>query len=164
MARRCTWPSTRRWRAAPASLRCCNAATATWSGWRPGGAAIIDEVPAGRLYKDGALLVGAEQRTVADRRRLGFSGIVSVALALTERGELAGDPEIELTGIPEANRDGELIARLAFDAVVEAFDSMPRARRRDPDAVAEAMRRAVRSAVATAWNKKPMCHVHVLTV
>jgi ribonuclease J len=130
----------------------------------PGGAAIIGEVPAGRLYKDGSLLVGAEQRTVADRRRLGFSGIVSVALALTERGELAGDPEIELTGIPEANRDGELIARLAFDAVVEAFDSMPRARRRDPDAVAEAMRRAVRSAVAIAWNKKPMCHVHVLTV
>jgi ribonuclease J len=109
-------------------------------------------------------LVGAEQRTVADRRRLGFSGIVSVALALTERGELAGDPEIELTGIPEANREGELIARLAFDAVVEAFDSMPRGRRRDPDAVAEAMRRAVRSAVATAWNKKPMCHVHVLAV
>src|SRR3954464_7506054 len=42
----------------------------------PGGAAIIGEVPAGRLYKDGSLLIGAEQRTVADRRRLGFSGIV----------------------------------------------------------------------------------------
>ena len=88
----------------------------------PGGAAMIDEVPAGRLYKDGSLLIGAEQRTVADRRRLGFAGIVSVALALTERGELAGDPEVELIGIPEANRDGELIARLAFDAVVETFE------------------------------------------
>jgi ribonuclease J len=130
----------------------------------PGGAAIIDEVPAGRLYKDGSLLIGAEQRTVADRRRLGFAGIVSVALALTERGELVGDPEIELTGIPEADRDGNLIARAVYDAVVEAFDSMPRARRRDPDAVAEAARRAARGAVATAWNKKPTCHVHVLTV
>ena len=41
----------------------------------------IDEVPAGRLYKDGSLLVSAEERTVADRRRLGFAGVVSVALA-----------------------------------------------------------------------------------
>ena len=58
----------------------------------PGGRRNIDEVPAGRLYKDGSLLVKAEERTVADRRRLGFAGMVSVALALTDRGELLGDP------------------------------------------------------------------------
>jgi ribonuclease J len=41
---------------------------------------------------------------------------------------------------------------------------LPRARRRDPDSVAEAVRRGVRSAVAGRWGKKPMCHVHVLAV
>ena len=30
--------------------------------------------------------------------------------------------------------------------------------------VAEAVRRAVRSVLAQRWGKKPMCHVHVLTV
>src|SRR5215468_3047348 len=35
----------------------------------PGDPAKIDEVPAGRLYKDGSLVVSAEERTVADRRR-----------------------------------------------------------------------------------------------
>ena len=130
----------------------------------PGPPGIIDEVPAGRLYKDGGLLVGAEERTVADRRRLGFVGIASIALAVTDRGELADDPEIELIGIPEADADGNLMARIAYDALMEALDSMPRARRRDPDAVAEAARRAVRAAIAVAWKKKPVCHVHVLTV
>ncbi len=130
----------------------------------PGEPGVIDEVPAGRLYKDGSLLVSAGERTVPDRRRLGFAGIVSVALALNERGELVGDPEIELTGVPETDRDGNLIGRIVYDAVVEALDSMPRARRRDPDAVGEAARRAVRAAVGAAWNKKPMCHVLVLTV
>jgi len=130
----------------------------------PGQPAIIDEVPAGRLYKDGGLLVDAQARTVADRRRLGFVGIVSVALAVTERGEMVGDIELEMTGIPETDAEGNLIARLAYDAVMEAIDSMPRPRRRDPDAVAEAARRAVRAAVATAWRKKPICHVQVLTV
>ena len=55
-------------------------------GSRPATRGIIDEVPAGRLYKDGALLVEAEARTVADRRRLGFAGIVSVALAIDRQG------------------------------------------------------------------------------
>ena len=41
---------------------------------------------------------------------------------------------------------------------------MPKPRRRDPDAVAEAVRRAVRGRIAERWNKKPICHVHVLTV
>jgi ribonuclease J len=41
---------------------------------------------------------------------------------------------------------------------------MPRARRRDPDAVAEAVRRAIRARLSDIWNKKPTCHVHVLQV
>ncbi len=52
----------------------------------------------------------------------------------------------------------------AYDAVLATFDSLPRGRRRDPDTVAEAVRRAVRAAIAERWGKKPMCHVHVLTV
>ena len=40
-----------------------------------GNAGVIDEVPAGRIYKDGTLLVEADARTVADRRRLSFAGV-----------------------------------------------------------------------------------------
>src|SRR5690349_17650444 len=49
----------------------------------PGPASIIDEVPAGRIYKDGRLLIDADVRTVPDRRRMSFAGMVSVALAVT---------------------------------------------------------------------------------
>ncbi len=125
---------------------------------------IVDEVPAGRLYKDGSLLVAAEARTVADRKRLSFAGCVSVALALDNKGVLAADPELDLIGIPERDRDGELIEDAVYDAVLDTVEQLPRKRRGDPDAVAEAVRRAVRAAVAQRWGKKPMCHVHVLTV
>ena len=127
-------------------------------------AGLIDEVPAGRIYKDGRLLVDAQQRTVADRRRLSFAGSVSVALALTEKGELADDPSYDLLGIPERDRDGGFMHEAVHDAVLETFESLPRGKRRDPDAVAEAVRRAVRAAVNERWGKKPMCHVHVLEV
>ncbi len=125
---------------------------------------IVDEVPAGRLYKDGSLLVAADSRTVADRKRLSFAGCVSVALALDNKGVLAADPELDLIGIPERDRDGELIEDAVYDAVLDTVESLPRKRRSDPDAVAEAIRRAVRAAIAQRWGKKPMCHVHVLTV
>ena len=125
---------------------------------------IVDEVPAGRIYKDGMLLVEADARTVADRRRLSFAGAVSVAIAITDKGELVEDPSLDLIGIPERDRDGGLLHEAAHDAVLETIESLPRGRRRDPDAVAEAVRRAVRAAVAQRWGKKPMCHVHVLTV
>ncbi len=128
------------------------------------GAEIVDEVPSGRLYKDGSLLVNAQSRSVAARRRLSFAGMVSVALALSEKGELVADPEIELIGIPETDASGAAMADIARDAVEEAFESLPKPRRRDPDSVAEAVRRAVRGAIAARWNKKPICHVHVLPV
>jgi ribonuclease J len=130
----------------------------------PNGPAVVDEVPAGRFYKDGRLLVDAQARTIPDRKRLGFAGIVSVALAVTETGELAADPEIELTGIPETNAAGESISDIVYDAVIETMESLPRGRRRDPDAIAESVSRAVRGTIGREWNKKPICHVHVLTV
>jgi ribonuclease J len=128
---------------------------------RPG---IIDELPAGRLYKDGSLLIGAGERTVADRRRLGFSGLVSIALTLSHRGELVAGPRVELTGIPEVDAAGTPLLQIVHESVREAFDSMPPPRRRDPEAVVETLRRAARAALGAAWNKKPICHVHVLTL
>ena len=130
----------------------------------PGAPAIIDEVPAGRLYKDGSMLVAADARTVADRKRLSFTGIVLVSLAMTDKGQLAANPEIELIGVPENSTDGERMPEVAYEAAVQTFEQLPRPRRRDPDSVEEAVRRGVRSALAQRWGKKPNVSVHVLVV
>jgi ribonuclease J len=130
----------------------------------PGDPGIVDELPVGRLYKDGKLLIDAEGRTVADRRRLSHAGIATVALAMTDKGQLAADPEVELIGIPEKGLDGELLAEIANDAVLDTFETLPKPRRRDPDAVEEAIRRGVRAALAERWGKKPFVYVHVLIV
>jgi ribonuclease J len=130
----------------------------------PGAAEIIDALPSGRLYKDGALVIDAEARTIAARRRLSFSGIVSVALAMNDKGALVADPEVKLIGLPDVDASGASMTEVALRAVEEAFQALPKPRRRDPDEVAESLRRAVRGAIAERWNKKPVCHVHVLVV
>ncbi len=130
----------------------------------PGEPAIIEQVPSGRLYKDGKILEDQNARAVVARRRLAFAGSAFVALALTEQGELADDPQVDLVGIPERNTAGELMDELIFDVAVATFDNLPGAKRRDSDAVGEAVRRAVRSAIAEQWGKKTVCVVHVLEV
>src|SRR5262249_1320671 len=96
----------------------------------PGPVEIVDELPEGRFYKDGKLIADAEARTVADRRRLGFVGVVSVALALDSAGTLVTDPELDLIGIPETNADGAIMSDIARDAVIETLAQLPRPRRR----------------------------------
>jgi ribonuclease J len=130
----------------------------------PGAPGIIDELPAGRLYKDGNILEDAKSRAVVERRRMGFAGCAFVAIAMTETGEMADDPEVDLVGIPEKNAAGEEIDDIVFDVVVSTVEGLPRARRRDPDGLAESVRRAVRAAINEQWGKKPLCFVHVLTV
>ncbi|WP_407154413.1 ribonuclease J [Bradyrhizobium sp. STM 3557] len=130
----------------------------------PGEPGIIGEVPAGRFYKDGTIIEDAKSRAVAERRKMAFAGCIFVAIAVTEKGELADDPEVDLVGIPEKTMAGEEIDDIVFDAVVSTVEGLPRARRRDPDALAESVRRAVRAAVNEQWGKKPICLVHVLDV
>ncbi|MGE5159569.1 MAG: ribonuclease J [Gemmatimonas sp.] len=130
----------------------------------PGTPGIIDQLPSGRLYKDGTILEDAKSRAVVERRRMGFAGCVFVALAMTEKGELADDPEIDLVGVPEKNTAGEPFDDIVFDVVVSTVEGLPRPKRRDPDALAESVRRAVRATINEYWGKKPLCLVHVLEV
>ena len=128
----------------------------------PGEPSIIDQLPNGRLYKDGTLLQDSKSRALIERRRLAFSGCIFVAIAITDTGELADDPEVDLRGIPEKNALGEAFDDIVFDVVVSTVEGLPRPRRRDPDSVAESVRRAVRATLAEQWGKKPFCLVHVL--
>jgi ribonuclease J len=130
----------------------------------PGDPAVIEELPSGRLYRDGSILEDSKSRAVVERRKLAFAGCAFVAIAVTDKGELADDPEVDLVGVPEKNMAGEIIDEIVFDVVVSTVEGLPRARRRDPDAMAESVRRAVRATLNEHWGKKPLCYVHVLTV
>lgn len=127
-------------------------------------AGVIDQFQSGRLYKDGSLLISANDDVVKDRRKLAFAGVISVAVALQGRGEMADEPVVEFAGIPEqAGSEGSMFD-LIVEAVYSGFESLPRARRRDAGEVGEAIRRSVRGAVNAAWGKKPICHVLVLEI
>jgi ribonuclease J len=127
----------------------------------PGPATIIDQLPFGRLYKDGFLIGTDQAMGIRDRRKLSFAGHVAVNVVLDDKYELAGDPDLVAIGVAEADASGETLEDLMLDAAIGAVDSIPRQRRKDLDLVQEAVRRAVRAAANEAWGKKPLVTVFV---
>ncbi|SFU04174.1 ribonuclease J [Mesorhizobium sp. YR577] len=127
----------------------------------PGAAEIIDQVPFGRVYKDGKLIGDDEAVGIRDRRKLSFAGHVAVNVVLDDKYELSGDPDIVAIGVARTDQRGEDIEDLMLDAAIGAVDSIPRQRRKDLDLVQEAVRRAIRSAANEAWGKKPLVTVFV---
>lgn len=127
----------------------------------PGPAEIIDQVPFGRIYKDGKLIGSDEAVGIRDRRKLSFAGHVAVNVVLDEKYELAGDPDLVAIGVAQVDARGDDMEDLMLDAAIGAVDSIPRQRRKDLDLVSEAVRRAVRGAANEAWGKKPVVTVFV---
>jgi ribonuclease J len=130
----------------------------------PGPARKIDDVPVGRLFRDGNLLVPEGEGPVRERRKLAFVGIVVASVVLSRKGELVADPIVELDGVPIEDAEGESMLDLAYDALEGTLKSIPPARRRDPDLVEEALRKSLRAVINQAWGKKPICKVMVSVV
>jgi ribonuclease J len=121
----------------------------------PGPLAVVDEIVCGTLHVDGKLVVDGADGPARQRRKLAHVGIIVVGLAIDDRNQLADDPQLLLDGVPEGLADElELAAE-------KAFESMPKPRRKDDDAVADTVRSAVRRAADLAWGKKPVVKVLV---
>ena len=130
----------------------------------PGEPGIVGEVAHGRLFKDGNLLVKADDEALRARQSLAFGGVVTIALAVTSKGDMAGTPDVVTNGLPSRTRDGGAMDALVDATLFETFDGLPRQRRRDADTISTAIERAVRNAVNQAWGKRPAVHVLVVEI
>jgi ribonuclease J len=130
----------------------------------PGAPGMIDEIASGRVVQDGTVIVPLGDTVFQERRRLAYAGVVSIAVALTSQGELAGDPDVLTSGLPARMRDGAATDKLIDEAIFATLDSLPRQRRRDFDGVSIAIERAVRSSLQAAWGKRPQVHVLIVLV
>jgi len=121
----------------------------------PGRAEIVDEVPSGRIFLDGRVLVEEGAGFARARRALGFAGIIAITLVVDGKGRLAAEPSVIIDGIPEP------VHAAIRDA---AADAAKRSRKGDEDALKENVRRAARRAAQDAWGKKPVTRVEIAWV
>jgi ribonuclease J len=126
--------------------------------------AVIDDAPVGRLFRDGRLLVSESDGPVRERRKLSIVGVVVVSLVVSRKGALIGEPLAVLDGVPAENAQGDSMLDIVLDAVEGTMRSIPEKHRKNPESLAESVRRSVRAAVNEAWGKKPICKVLVNVV
>ena len=130
----------------------------------PGAATVIDEVPNGRLVLDGNVLVPSWDMGIQERRRLAYAGTVFVSVVLSAKGEVLGDIEVRLIGLPERDRSGDKFEEIAYEAIDQALNLLPQRKRGDDAHVAEYLRRAVRGAIRREWGKKAAVEIVVTRV
>jgi len=121
----------------------------------PGPAQLVDEVPSGRIFLDGRVLVEESAGYARARRALGYAGMIAITLVLDSKGRVATDPSIIIDGIPEP----------VHTAIRDAADeAIKRHKKGDEDALRENVRRATRRAAQDAWGKKPVTRVEIVWV
>jgi ribonuclease J len=124
----------------------------------PGDPKKIDEVRVGQLILDGDVILPANGATINERRKIGYGGLITVAVPVGHNGELAGTPLIRPFGVPVEEDREDFIAD-ATDAATRAFSSGV-----DEEKLRESVRLAVRRC-ATLWTgKKPLVEVMLLQV
>ncbi|HET7575710.1 MAG TPA: ribonuclease J [Sphingomicrobium sp.] len=124
----------------------------------PGEPKKVDEVRVGRLVLDGDVILPADGATVNERRKIGYGGLITVALPVGESGELVGAPLVRPFGVPVEDDRNDFIAD-ATDAARKAYSAGV-----DEEKVRESVRLAVRRC-ATLWTgKKPLVEVMLLQV
>jgi len=118
----------------------------------PGRPELIDEVPSGRIFMDGRVLVAEGEGLAKDRRAMAYAGLLVIALVVDHKGRIAAPPTVLGEGMPEP------VEEAVLKAVEETLDKNKRS---DPDDLAENVRRAARRAAHDSWGKKPITRVLV---
>jgi len=126
------------------------------------GAELVDEVPAGRIHRDGDILTPADGGALRERKKLAFAGAISVALAVDSAGRVHSGPEANLFGLAEPDEGFEAVIEQLCDTAQSAVQGMSKRDRGDELAIENAVRQAVRRLAPRIWGKRP--HVDVIVL
>ncbi|MGQ2991312.1 MAG: ribonuclease J [Brevundimonas sp.] len=129
----------------------------------PGPATIIDEVPNGRLYVDGGMLVTEQGEALRERRHASTNGVLVVSFALDRNGKIVSDIDVRGIGLPgdEENPLGDALDDLA-ERVEQVVRSLKREALDDDGAVEQAVARVLKKASQQFWDRRPIVETVVL--
>jgi ribonuclease J len=131
----------------------------------PGRAEVIDQVPAGRLYVDGNVIVPANAEPLRERRHVAYNGILAVSVALDAKGRIVSGPQVRGIGLP-GDEDYSLDDALddLADEAEAALKKLKGEERDDDEAVEAAIKRVLKKASQRVWDRRPVVEVTVLRV
>ena len=129
----------------------------------PGPAAVIGEVPTGRLVVDGTRLLPVGAEALRSRQRMTFNGAALASIVVDREGRLQAPPQVTVHGLGDEAEDAALTEELR-QCVTAAIEELGSRERRDDSALREAARLAVRRSLRAWHGKKPVTEVHLVRI
>ncbi|WP_296178492.1 ribonuclease J [uncultured Brevundimonas sp.] len=129
----------------------------------PGPAAIIDEVPSGRLFVDGGMLVEEAGEALRERKHAASNGVLVVSFAMDKRGKIVSDIDVRGIGLPgDADRPlGDILDDLA-ERAEQAVRKLKGEALDDEMVVEQAVSRALKKASQQVWDRRPIVETVIL--
>ncbi len=129
----------------------------------PGPARIIDEVPSGRLFVDGGMLVEEAGAALRERRHAASNGVLIVSFAMDRRGKIVSDIDVRGLGLPgdEDSPLGDLLDDLA-ERVEQVVRGLKGEALEDELVVEQAVARALKKASIQIWDRRPIVETVIL--
>ncbi len=122
------------------------------SGKRP---KVVEQIEAGRVYLDGATLIGAMDGVVRDRIRMALNGHVTVTVIIDENDEPLGDPWCDIMGLPATGRSRAALVEIMEADLGQWLNRAGDKTLRDDDKLDEALKRIARQTAQNEVGKKP---------
>jgi ribonuclease J len=129
----------------------------------PGLAAIIDEVPSGRLFVDGGMLVEEAGEALRERRHAASNGVLIVSFAMDKRGKIVSDIDVRGLGLPgdEDSPLGDILDSMA-ERVEQVVRGLKGDALEDELVVEQAVARALKKASQSVWDRRPIVETIIL--
>lgn len=129
----------------------------------PGPARIIDEVPSGRLFVDGGMLVEEAGEALRERKHAASNGVLIVSFAMDKRGKIVSDIDVRGLGLPgdEDRPLGDILDDLA-ERVEQVVRGLKGEALEDEIVVEQAVARALKKASQQVWDRRPIVETIIL--
>ncbi|MBT6313668.1 MAG: MBL fold metallo-hydrolase, partial [Alphaproteobacteria bacterium] len=120
----------------------------------------VGDVKVGRVGLDGKTPVALNGDALRERRRMKIEGMAHITVVLDDRGRLAADSMVTLSGLDAADDDDVL--DVIEESIDDAITAMKPGDRKKDDPVHEAARTALRRVLRRETGKRPQVSVHVV--
>jgi ribonuclease J len=127
----------------------------------PGPVEVIDQVPAGRLHVDGAVLTSDKAGGMWERRKMAYNGHLSVSLVVAN-GRVEDGPMIVARGFSEPDgRPADESMEPIDEAAEAALDGLKKADLNDDEKIERVLTKAVRRAAEVSFGKRPLVDITI---
>ena len=116
-------------------------------------------VPVSCLGLDGSRVVELNGKVIKERKKLVFSGIISVTLILDKEGLCKQNPIVSAVGVYD---DSETQNMLLAKNLREEIDIAPQRKRTSDEGLKEFAQKALRRIIRSDYGKKPIISIHLV--